>query len=98
MTKIIENNSINVITKSQKTGKCQKIAEPFRISSDKTYKKIQKNTSLTTGNGFQDLDDHMLNKFGFVHSHFLDLILAKNGINFNPFLGFYISFAPKRCY
>lgn len=37
-------------------------------------------------------------KFGFVLLHFLDLFLAKNGIYFNPFLGFYISFIPKRCY
>ena len=26
---------------------------------------------------------------------FLDLIHAKNGIYYNPFLGFYISFVPK---
>ena len=37
-------------------------------------------------------------QFGFVLLHFLDLILAKNGIYFNPFLGLYISFVPKYQY
>ena len=40
MTKIIENNSANVIIKSQKTGKCQKIAEPCMINRDYYLKQL----------------------------------------------------------